>query len=207
MTIENDIITQWADAHVFYNAYIHKLSRGRSKIERDEFLWRQRMVNESLNGKLLIQNSFFENLEKSDRIYLAHTTYNLDEIIKNKIIFASGGCLIGSIYCTPLIPEAGKLRFHNLGVYINEVEASMMIKDKNKKEHPDLLIFEVRTNKDVHHNLMGIDYLRLGTIHYSIYKQLEYLLSYEERFKLYEIIISKMKQSLAYLCLCSKFYY
>lgn len=207
MTENNDIITPWADAHVFYNMYLHKPGQISSKIKLDEFLWRNKIVNETPNGKLFVQNSFFENLKKSDRVYLAHLTYELDEIVENKVIFSSGGCLIGSIYCVPLIPEDGKLRLHNLGVYISEIEAPMMRKDKKKKEYPEVLIFEIKTDKDAHHNLIGIDYLRLGTIHYSIYKQLEYLLSYKERFKLYETIISKMKKSLDYLTLCSEFYY
>src|SRR3989339_1409487 len=142
---ENDIITQWADAHIFYNAYTHKVSKGSLKTEIDEFNWRRKMVNETPNGKLLIQNSFFENLKKTNQVYLAHITYNLDEIVRNKTIFSSGGCLIGSIYCVPLIFAKDGLRFHNLGVYINEVEAPMM-RNKDKKINPDLLIFEVKTD-------------------------------------------------------------
>jgi len=45
----------------------------------------------------------------------------------------------------------------------------------------------------------------MGEIHYSIYKQLEYLLSYEERFNLHRIILTKIKQSLNYLNLCDHF--
>jgi len=207
MNKENDIIPSWADAHVFYNMYLHRPGQNALKKEMDEFRWRYRLVNETPNGKLLIQNSFFENLKKSGKIYLAHTTYELDEVIRNKAIFSSGGCLIGSIYCTPLTPEEGKLRFHNLGAYISEVESPMMKRGKKKREHPRVLVFEIKLDKDAHHNLIGIDYLRLGEIHYSIYKQLEYLLSYTERSRLYEIIVSKMKQSLDYLSLCSEFYF
>ena len=207
MTQNNNIISQWAGAHVFYNMYLHKPAKGSSKLELDEYSWRQRIAMETPNGRLITQNSFFESLIKSDTVYLAHITYNLDEILKNHIIFSSGGCLAGSIYCAPLVMQGGKLRMHNLGVYVMEVEAPMMIGNKGGKKEPDILLFEVKTDKDAHRNLIGIDYLRMGEVHYSIYRQLEYLLSYKERFELQKTIVSKMKQSLDYLSLCREFYY
>jgi len=92
---------------------------------------------------------------------------------------------------------------HNLGTYVFKTEAPMMAKKHNQQ--PDILIFEIETNKNNHRNLIGIDYLRAGKIHYSIYKQLEYLLSYRERSDLYQIIVSRAKQSLEYLALCDCF--
>jgi hypothetical protein len=207
MNQDNNIISQWAGAHVFYNMYLHKPARRNFKIGLDEYLWRQKIVTETPNGRLITQNSFFESLKQSDRVYLAHITYNLDEILRNRRIFSSGGCLAGSIYCTPLSVNGDKLRMHNLGVYVAETEAPMMANNKHDKKQPEILIFEVKTDEDAHHNLIGIDYLRMGEVHYSIYKQLEYLLSYEERSELHKTIISNMKQSLDYLSLCSESYY
>lgn len=204
MIQNNDIISSWADAHVFYNMYLHKQGQNGSKYERDEYMWRKRIVTETPNGHLVVKNSFFENLIKSKKVYLAHITYNLDSILKNRRIFSSSGCLMGSIYCSPLVLEAGRLRLHNLGVYITEHEASMMIENKSGKERPEILLFEVNVDKNIHNNLIGIDYLRMGEVHYSIYKQLEYLLSYKERFELHKLILLKMKQSLDYLSLCSE---
>ncbi len=206
MAENNNIIVQWADAHVFYNMYARKSVDNSSKIEADEIKWRQRVISKSPNGHLIINNSFFDTLKKSRKIYLVHNTYNLNEIEKNGIIFASGGCLVGSIYCSPLVLESNRLRMHNLGVYINDVEAPMILGGvKNKK--PDLLIFEIDVNEHTHHNLIGIDYLRLGNIHYSIYKQLEYLLSYKERSELDKIVVSRIRRSLDYLTLCGELYF
>lgn len=205
MSQDNSIISKWAGTHVFYNMYLYKPLEYASKSDKEEYLWRKKLVSESPNGRLLTQNSFFETLKKSNKIYLAHVTYNLEEILTNKKIFSSGGCLTGSIYSVPVILDHGKLRIHNLGVYVVEVEAPLMVQNKNGKKQPDLLLFEVKIDKDDHHNLIGIDYLRMGEIHYSIYKQLEYLLSFKERFDLYQTVVSKIKQSLDYLSLCSRF--
>jgi len=202
MNQNNNIIPQWANAHVFYNMYLHKSTQNDSKIESDEYLWRQKIVTEAPNGRLITQNSFFENLKQSNKIYLAHSTYNLNEILKNGKIFSSGGCLAGSIYCTPLLVESTKLRMHNLGAYVLETEAPMLAGQREKR--PEILIFEIETNQNAHHNLIGIDYLRMGEVHYSIYKQLEYLLSYEERNELHKKIMSNMKHSLDYLSLCNE---
>jgi len=204
MDQSNNLISQWADAHVFYNMYLHKPAKNAPEIEKEEFLWREKLISESPNGQLITQNSFFETLKKSNRVYLAHITYNLDKILANKRIFPSGGCLTGSIYCVPVVPENRKLRVHNLGVYLSEVEAPMMAQKINSKKQPDVLLFEIKNSKNNHHNLIGIDYLRMGEIHYSIYKQLEYLLSYKERSNLYTIVISRVKQSLDYLSLCTQ---
>jgi len=202
MNQDNNIIPQWAIAHVFYNMYLHRSPQGDSGTELDEYLWRQKIVTETSNGRLVTQNSFFENLKQSNKICLAHITYNLDEILKNEKIFSSGGCLAGSIYCTSLSAVGDKLRMHNLGVYVSEIEAPMMANQGEKR--PEILIFEIKTDQDAHHNLIGIDYLRMGEVHYSIYKQLEYLLSYEERAELHKKIMSNMKHSLDYLSLCNE---
>ncbi len=104
MDQSNNLISQWADAHVFYNMYLHKPAKNAPEIEKEEFLWREKLISESPNGQLITQNSFFETLKKSSKIYLAHITYNLDKILANKRIFPSGGCLTGSIYCVPVVP-------------------------------------------------------------------------------------------------------
>jgi len=61
----------------------------------DEYMWRKRIVTETPDGHLVVKNSFFENLIKSKKVYLAHITYNLDSILKNRRIFSSSGCLMG----------------------------------------------------------------------------------------------------------------
>lgn len=196
---------KWADAHTFYNAFDQIPSDNRPGVEKAEYLWHQRLSQETPNGKLLTQNSFFNNLKKSDKVYLNHTTYNLDKIVESGVIHASGGCLIGSIYCTPLTMTSGGLRLHNLGQYIYRKEAPAGNESNNKIL--DSLIFEVNLSKNENNNLIGIDYLRLGNIHFAIFNKLKYLLSSKERYDLEETIVSRIKRSNNFLSLSNYLYF
>lgn len=206
MEEESNSIKKWANAHVFYNLFTQKPSDRKLRVVNDEYLWRKRLLEESPNSDLILNNSFFNSLRTSKKIYLAHITYNLREILKNQRIYSSGGCLIGSIYCTPLASENGRLRMHNLGVYLAEVEALKVADGNQNFKKQNLLIFEIKPDKDVHHNLIGVDYLRLGEVHYEIYKQLEYLLSRKEKFELCQTVVGKVKQALGFLSLCNNSY-
>lgn len=201
---QNSNLERWADAHVFYNLYSRKPNDNDSTSVRQELTWREKMLNETPNGKLITNNTFFKDVKSKKKIYLAHITSNLKIIEKTKTIYPSGGCLAGSIYCAPLVKHKGKLRLHNLGKYIFEKEASLISKKKNIK--PNLLIFEIQLDKnDSINNLPGIDYLRLGDIQLELYRDLEYLLSPKERFDLYQIILSKIRKSIKYLILCNDY--
>ena len=127
----DDNLSNWADAHVFYNMFTHKSNGENNKAIKEEFEWRERVSSDSLHGKLLIKNSFFDAIKNNNKIYLAHATPNLHNILDNNDIYPSGGCLVGSIYCTPIFKEDGKLRVHNLGKYIFENEAPRFFNGKN----------------------------------------------------------------------------
>lgn len=200
-------LTMWAEGHVFYNMFEHEPDYKSPKYALEEYKWRKRLLEESPNGKLLVSNSLFNSLRDSKKIYLAHTTCSLDKILKSGCLYSSGGCLIGSIYCSPITKEGTRLRLHNLGKYIVDIETPLVYKDCPKKV--DTLIFEIQLSGSGsnHNNFIGIDYLRLGKVHYSIYKELEYLLSCEERFDLHNLIINRIKSSLEYLSLCSSHFY
>jgi hypothetical protein len=144
-------------------------------------------------------------LRESDKIYLNHTTFNLEKIIKDGVIHASGGCLIGSVYCTPLTMTSSGLRMHNLGQYIYRKEAPAGNELNNKTL--DTLIFEIALSKKERGNLIGIDYLRLGDIHFSIFNKLKYLLSSHERSDLEKIILSRIKKSIKFLSLSNSLYF
>ncbi|OGM25840.1 hypothetical protein A2962_00330 [Candidatus Woesebacteria bacterium RIFCSPLOWO2_01_FULL_39_61] len=199
---QDNILWEWANAHVFYNIFARKTREDDSLENQLELDWRRKVITESPNGKLLIDNSFFRDLKNKNKIYLAHITSNLSIIKKTKVIYSSGGCLIGSIYCAPITNDGNRLRIHNLGKYILEKEAPIITKEDFT---PDVLVFEFELDLEAHNNLIGIDYLRLGKIHFEIYKDLEYLLSSNERFNLYQTILSKVKKSLDFLILCSDF--
>lgn len=202
--LPTDKFSEWADGHVFYNMYLHNPSQNSPKWLLEENAWRVRM-SEALNGHLLTKNAFFDDIKNSEKIYLAHTTSSLDKVLETKSIFSSGGCLIGSIYCTPLSKEGDKFRMHNLGKYIVDTEAPIIYKNIDGKKI-DTIIFEITLPDHTKNNLVGIDYLRLGEVHYSIYKELEYLLSSKERYDLHNIITNDVKNSIDFLSLCNNYY-
>jgi len=190
----------WADAHIFYGTFLHELrERNFSKIKNDEQLWRKWAVNETPNGKLLLENSFFHTLKNSSKISLFHVTPNLEKIIDTGALYSSGGCLVGSIYSTPIIPAGRKMRVHNLGKYVFKEEAPQASYLKEKGLKPSFVIIEVDLPPRTHDNVIGVDYTKLGNVHLAIYKDLEYLLSFQERASLQEIILNKIKQSLPFL--------
>ena len=200
---------KWADAHVFYNMFLHEPQKNAtSRIADDEWRWRKWAIQESPNGKLILTNSFFSVLKNSEKIYLLHVTPNLEKILESGTIYSSGGCLIGSIYAAPLfLTTNGSFKVHNLGEYIFKKEAQHASYLREKKTKPSIIIIEADLPQRAHDNLIGIDYTKLGNVHLAIYKNLEYLLSFRERTILQEILLHKIKQCLSYFNLTTNAYY
>jgi len=192
----------WVGAHTFYNHYKNKPETS-SKNLCEDYSWRKRLLN-SPNGDLLVKNSLFNDLNNSSKIYLAHVTYSVKDIIESGYVYPSGGCLVGSVYCLPVTKCRDGLRMHNLGSYIYNKEAPMTSNKNNIK--PDVLLFEI-DNTLSPKKLIGIDYLKLGNNHYNIYRSLEYLLSIKERNNLHEIILKKIKNSTNFLSLSNYYYH
>lgn len=193
-------ITDWSDAHVFYSSFLQNNGADLSVHGKKELAWRNRMISEATNGNLLISNSFFDQLKKGGKLFFLHITPNLNSILESNSVYSSGGCLVGAIYATPLNVVGNRMFLHNLGRYIYEKEAPKSIYYRKTGNHKlDSLIFEVTIPGDSHNNLIGIDYTRLGKIHLNIYKELEYLLSFPERLKIYDSIIGKIKKTIPYL--------
>ena len=205
MKTHPDNLFLWASAHVFYNMYTYDIG-SKDKITKGEYEWRYRLLNNTPNGKLILDNSFFKELRSKDKIYLAHVTPNIHNIRENNTLYPSAGCLVGSIYCTPLIHENDGLRMHNLGKFIFEREMPLFANflDINLKKSLNILIFEIETFDVNENNLIGIDYLRLGNIHFNTYKNLEFLLSSSERHNLQEICVKRIQKAFNYLCVCNK---
>jgi hypothetical protein len=196
-------LQQWSNAHAFYSMYLQDVTDPfRSK---EEFEWRHWAVNETRNGHLVLKNSFFDTLKTSSKIYLFHVTPNLPKVLESGVLYSSGGCLVGSIYATPLYPYQGVFRPHNLGEYIYRHEAPRATYLQSKDEAPGILILEVDLPERAHDNLIGIDYTKLGSVHLAIYKDLEYLLSLRERVYLQEIVVNKIKQALCMLNIASNY--
>jgi hypothetical protein len=95
-------------------------------------------------------------------------------------------------------------RMHNLGAYVLDREAPAFVARMNLAGHqPTPLIFEVTLPRQAYRGLAGIDYLRLGSIHLQIHSRLEYLLSKAERHRLRETVVSRTKNSTAFLALAA----
>jgi len=159
-----DNLSLWANAHVFYGMYEHNIGKKNTKVVKEEYKWRRKILTSTPNGNLLLGNSFFSDLKFKDKVYLAHVTPNFHNILDNHVLYPSAGCLVGSIYCTPLSEVDGKLRMHNLGEFIFDKEMPLFVKfiEKKRQKPLEIIVFEIDLPGSSKNNLVGIDYLRLG---------------------------------------------
>jgi hypothetical protein len=190
----------WADGHVFYDSPLAgQTTAKKGPLTAREGAWQKRIVQETPNGELFQRNVLFDALTGSGTLTLLHITHGLERISQRGIIYPSGGCLVGSIYCCPLIPADDGFRMHNLGRYVLTKEAPAFVARLGRKGGtPTPLIIEITMPPDAYRGLAGIDYLRLGDIHLQIFRQLEYLLSKSERHNLREKIAGRIKNSAAF---------
>ena len=204
-----DAFQMWADAHAFFAEPLlgsepaQTAARG-GQLATKAARWRQRLVRETPNGDLLQRNVLFDALTGSSTLTLLHVTHALERIRQRGVLYPSGGCLVGSVYCCPLIPVAGGLRLHNLGAYVLTKEAPAFVARLGRRAGtPTPLIIEIAMPHDAFRGLAGIDYLRLGDIHLQIFLHLEYLLSRAERHRLRERLVARVKNATTFLELCA----
>lgn len=198
----------WADAHHFYESpYLPSQHDDANPLAALTDAWDARL-EATPNGALLRENALFDALGGSSKLHLLHVTHALEEISEHGVLYPSGGCLVGSIYCAPLTATDSGFRVHNLGRYILTREApAFTARMSTRGRTPTPLIFELTAPSHSYRGLAGIDYLRLGTIHLQIYTHLEYLLSKTERHHLREAIVSRTKNSTAFLALAAAIAY
>lgn len=205
-----DTYEEWADAHVFFDtALIPSPARhhGDPLAEQTE-AWGIRLTEDTPNGHLLRSNALFDSLSSGRTLHLLHVTHALEQITEHGVLYPSGGCLVGSIYCAPLAATDSGFRMHNLGAYVLGKEAPAFVaKMGTPGRTPTPLIFEVQLPAQAYRGLAGVDYLRLGSIHLQIYSRLEYLLSKAERHQLRETVVSRAKNSTAFLSLAAAIAY
>lgn len=201
-----DTYEEWADAHVFFDTpLIPSPARhlGDPLAERTE-AWEQRLTEDTPNGHLLRSNALFDSLSGGRTLHLLHVTHALEQITAHGVLHPSGGCLVGSVYCAPLTATGSGFRMHNLGSYVLDKEAPAFVATTGAPGRtPTPLIFEVQLPEQAYRGLAGVDYLRLGAIHLQIYSRLEYLLSKAERHQLRETVVSRVKNSTAFLSLAA----
>ncbi|MGW6195391.1 hypothetical protein ACWF0M_04500 [Kribbella sp. NPDC055110] len=197
----SDSFDLWADSHVFYDGLTGG-TRIDGAIGARLEAWNRRMVHQTPNGALLEKNSMFDLVRTTGKVSLLHVTHAFDEIAARGVLYPSGGCLVGSVYGTPLTPESGSYRLHNLGRYILEREAVMAAGAGRALAEPIPLIVEVEVPRTAIRMPVGIDYLRLGEIHLSIYRHLEYLLGRDERYALRDSVVERTRRAMPFLTSC-----
>ncbi|WP_371603462.1 hypothetical protein OG345_21860 [Streptomyces sp. NBC_01220] len=195
----------WADAHAFFDSTLIPSPTDRTDpLATQAAGWDRRLAEETPNGHLLRQNALFEALSGNGKLHLLHVTHALEEISRQGVLYPSGGCLVGSIYCAPLTATDQGFRMHNLGAYVLTKEAPAFLAKLGVTDRvPTPLIFEIDTPPQAYRGLAGVDYLRLGLIHLQIYSHLEYLLSKNERHQLRETVVSRVKNSAAFLAMAA----
>ena len=192
----------WADAHAFFDSsnLIATNTQATDLLLQQTGAWDQRLAEATPNGHLLRRNALFDALSHGGTLHLLHVTHALEEISEQGVLYPSGGCLVGSIYCAPLTATAHGFRPHNLGSYVLNREAPAFLERVGLADRTATpLIFELEVPPQAYRGLAGVDYLRLGNIHLQLYSQLEYLLSKSERHQLRETVVSRVKNSTAFL--------
>lgn len=153
-----------------------------------------------VNATLVYANSMFDVIRSNEDVYLAHITGNLEDIISAGKIYPSAGCLVGSIYCTPAFPlkNTNRLRLHNLGAYyfLKEIPKALSKPPANKLS-PKILVIRATRRQGKGYAVEGVNYLRMGSIHYDIgfdtHTGLGSLLKSHERQQYQEIFLSAVK--------------
>ncbi|MFI5269572.1 MAG: hypothetical protein ACHQ7M_19520, partial [Chloroflexota bacterium] len=110
-----DAYDLWADAHAFFDStLLSGSSEYGDPLATQTASWQKRLTDETPNGGLLRKNALFDALSGDGRLHLLHVTHALEEISQQGVLYPSGGCLVGSIYCAPLTPANHGFRMHNL---------------------------------------------------------------------------------------------
>lgn len=208
-----DAYDLWADAHAIFDTALLRGPAGPAcpagsadtadradPLAAQAAYWGRRLAEQTPNGHLLRRNALFDALRGNGKLHLLHVTHALEEIKRQGVLYPSGGCLVGSVYCAPLTATGRGFRMHNLGAYVLTKEApAFLARLGGTGRLPTPLIFEIDVPPQAYRGLAGVDYLRLGLIHLRIYRHLEYLLSASERHRLREDVVHRIKNSAAFL--------
>ncbi len=180
----------WSIAHVNHDIFKDSSDYTETCFNSD-IGWFKYLNETAPNGSVLKKNVLYDVIH-SDKVYLAHITKSFRSIRESGKILSSSGCLVGSVYCTPVVQDGKKLRLHNLGEYILEKEAP---KFSEGKEDVALLLVELESPREHMSPLVGIDYLKLGPVHFSVFSDLNYLLSHDELNELQQMTVNSVRKT------------
>ncbi|SEN83213.1 hypothetical protein [Nonomuraea pusilla] len=175
---------EWEHAHTDYTMPVQR--RTPASLAESESDWRHYLERSTPNGWLIRNNAMTEALLSGQRMYLLHTTRDINAIRTSRQLHVSTGCLVGALYCSPLTSQREGLRPHNLGAYL------MQTKPSTKP-----LVFEVVPDGPIRPK--GVDYLHLGAIHLRIYLRYQSFLAPAENDQLDRTVLAGLRAAAPFL--------
>ncbi|MGA5171041.1 MULTISPECIES: hypothetical protein [Streptomyces] len=148
--------------------------------------WRHYLEHSTPNGWLLRHNAMTEALASGQPMYLLHVTRGIDAIRASRELHVSTGCLVGSLYCSPLTSQREGLRPHNLGAYLMRTKPSTTP-----------LICEVTPDAPI--RAKGVDYLHLGPIHLRTYLRYQSFLTQAENDQIDRTVLTGTRATAGFL--------
>ncbi|MFF5673389.1 hypothetical protein ACFY8S_25245 [Streptomyces hygroscopicus] len=175
---------EWEHAHTDYTVPAQRhIPASLAESESD---WRHYLECSTPNGWLIQHNAMTEALVSGEPMYLLHTTKDIDAIRASRELHVSTGCLVGALYCSPLVSQREGLRPHNLGAYLMRTKPSTTP-----------LVFEVTSDAPIPPK--GVDYLHLGAIHLRTYLRYQSFLTPAENDQLDRTVLNGLSAAAVFL--------
>ncbi|MFE7114318.1 hypothetical protein ACFU99_02695 [Streptomyces sp. NPDC057654] len=175
---------EWEHAHTDYTRPAQRQIP--ASLAESESDWRQYLETSTPNGWLIRHNAMTEALVSGKPIYLLHTTKDIDAIRVSRQLHVSTGCLVGALYCSPLVRQREGLRPHNLGTYLMRTKPSTTP-----------MVFEVIPDAPIRPK--GVDYLHLGAIHLRTYERYQSFLTPAENDQLDHTVLTGLRTAAVFL--------
>lgn len=175
---------EWEHAHTDYTMPAQR--RIPSSLAESESDWRHYLEHSTPNGWLIRHNAMTEALVSGKPMYLLHTTKDIDAIRISRQLHVSTGCLVGALYCSPLVSQREGLRPHNLGAYLMRTKLSTTP-----------MVFEVIPDAPIRPK--GVDYLHLGAIHLRTYERYQSFLTLAENDQLDHAVLTGLRAAAVFL--------
>lgn len=175
---------EWEHVHTDYTRPPQRPAP--ASLAESEGDWRRYLEGETLNGWMLRHSAMTEALASGQPLYLLHTTKDITAIRTSGELHVSTGCLVGALYCSPLVRQREGWRPHNLGTYLMQT-----------KPNTTPMIFEVIPDAPV--PTKGVDYLHLGTIHLRTYLRYQSFLTRAESDQLDHAVLAGLGTAAEFL--------
>ncbi|WP_408994398.1 hypothetical protein [Streptomyces sp. 1268] len=175
---------EWEHAHTDYSRLAQRPAPASLAESEDD--WRRCLEGDTPNGWLIRRSAMTEALASGRPLYLLHITKDISAIRTSGELHVSTGCLVGALYCSPLVHQREGWRPHNLGAYLMET-----------KPATTAMIFEVTPDAPV--PTKGVDYLHLGVIHLRTYLRYRSFLTPAENDRLERALRAGMRTAAVFL--------